>query len=440
MSTRMPRYWVAFVVALGCLVFSTSSEAHPSPASVAFVDFTVDGARIEQTVPLSELELALHRAVVREGETARRTVEREAPFLRDYVRAHVRLSQEGVELWEMTALDLDGKDSTDGPELHFVAGFRAPRGVAEPGRNVKLVDDVVAHEVVTHYLSVYVRSDWSRGIPADGEPQLLGTVHAGKIALEVPRTGGFFRGLRCVMSQGIEHITSGTDHLLFLFSLLLVAPALAVRGRWREVRGTRSSISALLRVVTAFTVGHSLTLALGAVGVVVLPERFVEAAIAMSIVVAAVHAWRPLFPGREALVAAGFGLVHGLAFASSLAGRDLGRVQTAFTVLAFNVGIELAQIALVAFVMPWLLLLAKTSFYPRFRIVGALVTGTLALGWLVERGLGVRCPTSALASWIEAHPILVLVSFATTACAGRMYDSLKNVPSGRLSSDDAQNP
>lgn len=433
----MLRYWVAFVVALGCLVFAKASEAHPSPTSVAFVDFTVDGARLEQTVPLSELEVALHRAVVREGENAQASVDREAAFLRDYVRAHVRISQGNSEPWSVSSIELGGKESTDGPALRFVMTFRAPGGVVEAGRNLALVDDVVAHEVVTHYLSVYVRSDWSRGFSADREPQLLGTVHAGKVVLEVPRTGSFFRGIRFVIGQGIEHITTGTDHLIFLFSLLLVAPAIASRGRWNAVRGTRDALFALLRVVTAFTLGHSLTLTLGALRVVVLPEAFVEAAIAVSIVVTAVHAWRPLFPRREALVAVGFGLVRGLAFASSLAGRDLGRVQTACTVFAFNVGIELAQIALVAFVVPWLLLLAKTSLYPRFRLVGAFVAGTLALGWLAERCLGVRSPTSAVASWLEAHPLLVLATFAATACVARMYDSAREVPPERLPSDDA---
>jgi hypothetical protein len=436
----MLRYWAAFVVALGCLVFAKASEAHPSPTSVAFVDFTVEGARIEQTVPLSELEAALHRPVVREGETARQSVAREAAFLRDYVRAHVGLSQEGGRAWEVSSIDLDGKETADGPALRFVMSFRAPGGVLEPGRNVRLTDDVVAHEVVTHYLSVYVRSDWSGGVSAHREPQLIGTVHAGKVALEVPRTGTFFRGVRSVVGQGVDHITSGTDHLVFLFSLLLVAPAVAVRGRWREVRGTRQAIYALLRTVTAFTIGHSVTLTAGALGIVALPERLVEIAIAGSIVVAAVHAFRPLFPNREALMAAAFGLVHGLAFASSLAGRNLGRLQTSCTVLSFNVGIEAAQVVLVAFVVPWLLLLAKTSLYARFRLVGALVAGALALGWLVERSLGVRSPTSALASWLEAHPILVLLTFAATACAGRMYDGFEDAPSERLSPHDAPHP
>ncbi|MBL9109055.1 MAG: HupE/UreJ family protein [Myxococcales bacterium] len=434
MSPRMLRYWAAFVVALGCLVFARPSEAHPSPTSVAFVDFTVDGALLEQTVPLSELEAAVHRAIVRDGETARQSVDREASFLRDYVRAHVRLSQPGSEDWVLSSLDLDGNDAKDGPELRFVMRFRTPRGALEAGRNVTLVDDVVAHEVVTHYLSIYLRSDWSEGVLARREPQLLGTVHAGRVAIEVPRTGSFFRGVRSVVGQGVEHITTGTDHLVFLFSLLLVVPAVASHGRWSGVRGTRQAIVALLRVVTAFTLGHSLTLTLGALRVVELPEALVEAAIAGSIVVTAVHAARPLFPDREALVAAGFGLVHGLAFASSLAGRDLGRMQTACTVLAFNVGIELAQLALVAFVVPWLLLLARTSFFPRFRIAGAIVAGALALGWLAERCSGLRPPTSAVAAWLGAHPVLVLVTFAATACAGRLYDSQRVAHAGRVSS------
>lgn len=437
MSRRMLRWWSAFVVALASLVLARPSEAHPSPTSVAFVDFTVDGAILEQTVPLSELEAAVHRAILRPGESTRQSVDREASFLRDYVRAHVRISQPGSEDWELSSLDLEGVDPKQGPELHVVIKFRAPRGSLDAGRSVRLLDEVVAHEVVTHYLSVYLRSDWSAGSSSSREPQLLGTIHAGRTALEVPRTGSFFRGVRFVIGQGVEHVTTGTDHLVFLFSLLLVAPAVAKNGRWSGARGTRQSIVALLRVVTAFTLGHSLTLVLGALRIVVLPEAFVEAAIAGSIVVTAIHAGRPLFPDREALVSTVFGLVHGLAFASSLAGRDLGSVQTACTVLAFNVGIELAQIALVAFVVPWLLLVARTSFFPRLRLAGALLAGTLAVGWLAERCSGIACPTSAVASWLGAHPVLVLVTFAATACAGRLYDAQRVDHAGRLSSEDA---
>src|SRR6201999_1656522 len=100
--------------------------------------------------------------------------------------------------------------------------------------------------------------------------------------------------------------------------LLLPAPLVALAGRWRGRATMRRSLVHILGIVTAFTLGHSLTLALSGFGLVRLPSRPVEVLIAISILVSAIHAMRPLFPGREALIAASFGLVHGLAFASAL--------------------------------------------------------------------------------------------------------------------------
>jgi hypothetical protein len=375
--------------------------------------------------------------MVRDGETGRQAVAREAAFLGEYVRAHVKLRAEGGAQWLVDSVEVDGQERADGPELRFVMQFRAPGGTFDPDCDLSLVDDVVIHEVVTHHLAIYLRSNWSQGMAPAREPQLMGTLHTDHVALEVPRDGSFFRGLRSVVGQGIEHITSGTDHLAFLFLLLLVAPAVARHGRWSGARGTRQSLGALLRVVTAFTLGHSLTLTLGAVGAVVLPTKLVEAAIAGSVLVTAVHAARPLFPSREALMASAFGLVHGLAFASSLDGRDLGRLQTACTVVAFNAGIELAQIALVACVAPWLLLLARTSSFPRFRISGACLGGALALGWLLERFADSSFPSLVTTGLRSCPPIAGLFGLAAIACGAWLYDSRKCVRPESFSSKGA---
>jgi hypothetical protein len=117
---------------------------------------------------------------------------------------------------------------------------------------------------------------------------------------------------------GVRHIAEGTDHLLFLLTLLLPAPLLAVANRWNGRATVRRSLNQIVRIVTAFTLGHTLTLALSGFGLVRLSSRPVEVLIAVSILVSAIHAIRPLFPGREAIIAASFGLIHGLAFASAL--------------------------------------------------------------------------------------------------------------------------
>ncbi len=187
---------------------------------------------------------------------------------------------------------------------------------------------------------------------------------------------------------GVRHIAEGTDHLLFLLTLLLPAPLLAVAGRWRQRATVRQSILQILRVVTAFTVGHSLTLALSTFGLVRLPERPVEVLIAVSILVSAVHAMRPLFPGREAFVAATFGLVHGLAFASALHELGVTGWYRVVSLLGFNTGIEAMQLMVVAVTLPALVLLGRTPFYAAFRIAGAATAGIASLAWILERVTG----------------------------------------------------
>jgi hypothetical protein len=142
-------------------------------------------------------------------------------------------------------------------------------------------------------------------------------------------------------------------------------------------------------------VGHSVTLALGTLGLPV-PQQPVEAAIAVSILIAAAHALRPLFPGREPLVAGLFGLVHGMAFSTTLASMNLTGSQLALSLLGFNLGIEAMQLIVVLLVLPPLLVLARAPAYRPLRIVAALVTAAAAAGWLLDR-IGVITPLAGAA-------------------------------------------
>ncbi len=194
-----------------------------------------------------------------------------------------------------------------------------------------------------------------------------------------------FAGVPGMFRLGMRHIAEGTDHLLFLIALLLPAPLLAVRSHWAVFGGLRYSLVQILRVVTAFTLGHSATLALGASGLVSLPERAVEVLIAFSILISAAHALRPLFPGREPMIAAGFGLVHGLAFATTLQNLGVGAWQRIASILGFNLGIETMQLIVVAAILPSLIILSRTPAYTLFRFTGALFAGFASLGWIIER-------------------------------------------------------
>ncbi|HEX4227859.1 MAG TPA: HupE/UreJ family protein [Bryobacteraceae bacterium] len=197
-----------------------------------------------------------------------------------------------------------------------------------------------------------------------------------------------FEGVPSMFRLGMRHIAEGTDHLLFLIALLLPAPLLAVRSHWAGAGSIRQSVVQVVRVVSAFTIGHSATLALGAWGLVSLPSRVVEVLIAFSILVSAVHALRPLFPGREPAIAAGFGLVHGLAFATTLGNLGVGPWQRVASILGFNLGIETMQLVVVISILPSLIILSRTAAYTVFRLGGALLAGFASLGWIIERLFG----------------------------------------------------
>jgi hypothetical protein len=194
-----------------------------------------------------------------------------------------------------------------------------------------------------------------------------------------------FSGFAGAFHLGLRHIADGTDHLLFLLALLLPAPLLACGGQWDRRASVQHSLLQILRIVTAFTLGHSLTLALAAFGLVQIPSRPVEVLIAVSILVSAIHAIRPLFPGREAAIAAFFGLIHGLAFASALGYLGLSSWYRLVSLLGFNLGIETMQLMVVAITLPSLLLLSRLRAYSLLRIGGGCFAAIAAIGWIVER-------------------------------------------------------
>ena len=191
--------------------------------------------------------------------------------------------------------------------------------------------------------------------------------------------------------HGVWHIWIGFDHILFLLSLLLPAVLVYHDRAWRSRATFRSAALDVLKIVTAFTLAHSITLTLATLGVVALPSRLVESAIAASVVLAALNNLWPIFHGRRALVAFAFGLIHGFGFASVLLDLGLPKAALALSLLGFNLGVEIGQITIVALFLP-LAFLARHSMVYRRGVLGAgsLAIALLALVWLAERGLDIR--------------------------------------------------
>lgn len=202
---------------------------------------------------------------------------------------------------------------------------------------------------------------------------------------------GALRQFTDYLKHGIWHIWIGIDHILFLLSLLLPAVLVYASKKWYPSDSFKASSMDVLKVITAFTVAHSITLTLAALDFVALPSRWVESAIAASVVIAALNNVFPLFQGRRWVAAFVFGLVHGFGFASVLA--DLGLPQSALVIalLGFNLGVEIGQLAIVVVFLPLAYALRKTWFYQKVVLVaGSILIALLAAIWLVERAFDLQ--------------------------------------------------
>jgi hydrogenase/urease accessory protein HupE len=184
-----------------------------------------------------------------------------------------------------------------------------------------------------------------------------------------PRTGGFVEHVWQFLRLGIAHILTGYDHILFLLALLLAG------GRWRH----------LVKIITAFTIAHSLTLILATLGFVAPPARVVESVIALSIIYVAVENCLMTRLTRRWIVTFGFGLVHGFGFYGILRDLQLPQQGLVVSLCAFNIGVEIGQMMIITLCYPLLMLLARQPW--RLRVVNSLslLIGGLGLYWFVER-------------------------------------------------------
>lgn len=190
--------------------------------------------------------------------------------------------------------------------------------------------------------------------------------------------------------QGAWHIWLGYDHVLFLLALLLPSVLRREHNTWQAANDRRGVIIDVLKIVTAFTIAHSITLSLAALSIADAPTRVIESAIAASVIVAALNNIFPLFTQHRTKIAFAFGLLHGFGFASVLADLGLTEATLVRSLLGFNLGVELGQMLIVAILLPIAYQLRATRFYQRGVLwAGSLVIAALAGVWLLQRALNI---------------------------------------------------
>ncbi|MEO0769437.1 MAG: HupE/UreJ family protein [Cyanobacteria bacterium J06649_4] len=237
-----------------------------------------------------------------------------------------------------------------------------------------------------------IDENWKTGTFGDETNVLLVFDQPGQEKSLSLGSGSLLQGFWGVVKLGVEHILEGVDHVLFLVALLL--PSVLRRkdsNHWQPVGSFSTAFVYILKVATAFTIAHSITLCLATLQIVQVPSRIVESVIAASIGLAAVEIFYPIFRGRAWLIIFLFGLFHGFGFADVLADLGVTSQYAALSLFGFNLGVELGQIAIIAVIFPLLYLFRRQRFYPKVVLrTGGLLLGLMSLYWFIERAFDVN--------------------------------------------------
>lgn len=367
------------LVALGSFTawsVATPASAHYVGPTVIVVSSAAGTDRptldLDVQVPLQNLDFAYGTKLDADPVAA---VAQHDAWLRSLVAHRMALVSPEGAAWTVTIDALTGVRLA--PQSILQARLTA---VAPPGTRPELVDlrwAVVSDVVYSDKAYVSGRSNAGSvdlaGVLTHQQPTL-------RLPIQAPETTHVSFGQ--MLRVGANHFREGVDHQLFL---CLLAIGAACRRAPLLSRARR-----LAALTLCFTLGHSVSLALATVGGVSLPARWVETCIAATIVLAAVHTVRPRLGGRtELILTVAFGLVHGFGFAGTLEDMSLRGADLAVPVLAFNLGLELAQLAALALIaVPvWLISRSKPTTYA--------VTATIAViaaSWIVQRAFGVPNP------------------------------------------------
>ena len=388
--------WLATAVLVSALLLLPiqKSLAHAMEQSYVFLNVGGDSVsgRIEINIP--DLNRILGTDLPDDGSLTRDDLAPYAEQIRSYLAARVGFAPEGVSTkslpltdYELTAIPLT---------QYFVYHFVFPALDPEP-TYIDVDYAILFDEVPSHRGLLVIETNWQTGT-FENEANVSLTFSGRNTSQRLDLSdSSVWRGFVQMVRLGTHHIWIGIDHILFLLALLLPS-AMRRDGRsWIPVTGFRPALFYVIKVVTLFTIAHTMTLSLAALGAVTIPSRLVESIIALSIAIAAAELIYPIFRGRIWFVVFAFGLFHGFGFATVLGEIGIPPKYMLHSLLGFNIGVEFGQIAIVCIVFPLLYVVRNWSLYPRYVMrFGSIMLIAISMYWFVERGFEVDLPAGAI--------------------------------------------
>ena len=365
-------------LALCAFVFGGVSWAHKPSDSYLRIDATGENLAIQWDISLKDLEMLVGLDIDQNRQISWGEVKQRGLAIAAHASSRLKVEADGKPC-ELIASDLLFVQHSDGG--YAVLVFDTDQSA-------------LAKNIVVQYSLLFDMDPTHRGLVLyenkDVTSSHVITPDSGALTIETG-DAGLWRSFVEYTWEGMWHIWIGLDHVLFLVTLLLTSVLIYRENRWQYLPSFGKAAKAVLKIVTVFTIAHSITLWLSVMEIVVLPSRAVEVVIALSIVVAALLNLYPVNRIPAWVIAFSFGLIHGFGFANVLIDLGLSSTSLAICLLGFNVGVEIGQLAIVIVVLPIVYQLRRYPFYRKYVVrFGSMLIIGIAMIWVLERVLNTQ--------------------------------------------------
>ncbi len=374
------------------LLFSVKAIPHPMPSSIVNFSFGDNEIHLKIEVPVTEFQSAIKKNF--QGNATKIETEYKSDIA-NYFLQHVKIKSQQGEIQPMRFDNLQVHNTAYGfgQYQEIVVNLTCQTTPQFNNRDFILDYDAVIHQVVTHFALIKINQDFENGITPE-DSVVVSTIHLDIASNTIkPLTiklekGSTWKGFNKMVKLGLHHIYTGLDHLLFILLLILISPLLLINNnQWGNFSSWKFTIKRLLKIITAFTLGHCITLLIFSFFNLNGISKYIEICISLTIIATAVHCIKPYFYNKEVLITFIFGLIHGSAFGITLNEWGISKNQKLISLLGFNLGIELMQIIIVLFCIP-LIYLSKYLIYNKIRVAVASVTIFISIFWTIERITG----------------------------------------------------
>ena len=394
-----------------------AASAHSGKQSYVYLEIFDDAIAGRVEYPIKDLNDVLPES----ADEATDALESNRAAIENYTLQHLSLSSVDGVAWSYTFDDeIETLEASNGDYAIF--NFEIDQAFDPPPRQFVVTYDGIIESGLRSDAFLLIATDFGSGT-FNNEAGEFARFTADSIRQDVDLDdASYWKGVRG---------TIGTDHILFVLALVLPSALVFVRrpdaqgtaepGVWMPAARFRSSLWRVLKIVTMFTVAHSITLALGGFQIIELSPRLVETIIAISIAIAAIHNIRPIWANKEWMMAFAFGLFHGFGFAGLLSELGLDRSNRFVSLLGFNIGVELGQAAIILMVFPILFLLRRTRAFVPMMYAGSVGLAVIAMSWAFERIFDYDTSINSLVEPALRWPRSALLVVAALAFAVGLY-------------------